>query len=63
MKIQTIAELEHSIGGRPKSQQKKVRLTFYLGKADFKRLKAYSIFIDKPISVIVRDLLKSLNLT
>ncbi len=63
MKVQTLAEIEHSIGGRPKSQHKKVRMTYYLDRADFKRLKAHSVFVDKPISVIVRDLLKTLNLS
>lgn len=33
MTMQTLSELEHSIGGRPKMKlrKKKVRLSFYLG--------------------------------
>lgn len=60
MKIQTLKELEKSIGGRPRSKRKKVRLSIYLDKTDYMFIKKYSNREDMPISVIVRNLIKTL---
>lgn len=45
MQLQTIKELEDSIGGIPRFQlrQKKVRLSFYLGIRECEYLKAYGV--------------------
>lgn len=61
MKIQTLQEIEDSIGGRAKTGNRKVRLTFYLSPSEARELKKYSLCEDKPISEIVRQSLKTLN--
>jgi hypothetical protein len=62
MTMQTLSELEHSIGGRPKMKlrRKKVRLSFYLGVKENENLKKYADNNDKSISQIVRESLKPL---
>ena len=62
MQLQTLKELEDSIGGRPKFQlrQKKVRLSFYLGVRECEYLKAYASAHELSISKIVRGRLKPL---
>lgn len=62
MQLQTLKELEHSIGGRPKFKlrQKKVRLSFYLGIRECEYLKAYATTHELSISEIVRGRLKPL---
>ena len=62
MKMQTLSELEHSIGGRPKMKlcRKKVRLSFYLGVRENENLKKYADSHDKSISQVVRESLKPL---
>lgn len=62
MQLQTLKELEDSIGGRPKFQlrQKKVRLSFYLGMRECEYLKAYATTHELSISEIVRGQLKPL---
>tara|TARA_R110000744_G_scaffold299518_1_gene408891 strand:- start:2048 stop:2242 length:195 start_codon:yes stop_codon:yes gene_type:complete len=62
MKIQTLAELEQSIGGRPKKalRKKKVRLSFYLDIREAQLLNEYAEIHDKTISKVVRELLKLL---
>lgn len=62
MRLQTLKELEDSIGGRPKFQlrQKKVRLSFYLGLRECEYLKAYADTHELSISEIVRGQLKPL---
>jgi hypothetical protein len=59
MKMQTLSELEHSIGGRPKMKlrRKKVRLSFYLGVLEAENLKEYADNHDKSTSQIIRELL------
>jgi len=61
MKIQTLNQLEHAIGGRPKMKlrRKKVRLSFYLSPNEAKQLKVYADNHDKTVSELVRSLLKS----
>ena len=60
--MQTLSELEHSIGGRPKMKlrRKKVRLSFYLGVKEAKRLRVYADKKDKSISDVVRVQLQPL---
>jgi len=62
MKMQTLSELEHSIGGRPKMKlrRKKVRLSFYLGVKENEKLKKYADSHEKSISQVVRESLKVL---
>ncbi len=62
MQLQTLKELEDSIGGRPKFKlrKKKVRLSFYLGIKECEYLKAYAATHELSISEIVRDKLKPL---
>jgi len=58
MKVQTLNQLEHAIGGRPKLRRKKVRLSFYLSPNEAKQLKVYADNHDKTVSEIIRGLLK-----
>jgi RNA-splicing ligase RtcB len=60
MKMQTLKELQHSIGGRPKFklQRKKVRLSFYLDIREAQKLKNYAEANDKSLSQVVRESLK-----
>jgi hypothetical protein len=60
--MQTLSELEDSIGGRPKMKlrRKKIRLSFYLGVKENEHLKKYADNHDKSISQIVRESLKLL---
>ena len=62
MTMQTLEELQNSIGGRPKFKlrRKKVRLSFYLDIREAEFLKAYAEANDKTISKVVRELLKPL---
>ena len=61
MTMQTIEELDHSIGGRPKMKlrRKKVRLSFYLDIRETERLKEYAEVNDKTLSQVVRESLKA----
>lgn len=63
MKIQTLSQLEHAIGGRPKMKlrRKKIRLSFYLNINEAELLKIYAEDNDKTVSQIVRELLKPLT--
>ncbi|MFB0998773.1 MAG: hypothetical protein QMC13_00870 [Colwellia sp.] len=60
MTMQTLSELEHSIGGRPKMKlrKKKVRLSFYLDIKETQQLKEHAEASDKTISQVVRESLK-----
>jgi hypothetical protein len=62
MKIQTLSQLEHAIGGRPKMKlrRKKVRLSFYLNIKEAELLKIHAETNDKTVSQVVRELLKPL---
>jgi hypothetical protein len=57
MKMQTLSELEHSIGCRPKMKlrRKNVRLSFYHGVKEAENLKKYADNNDKSNSQIVRE--------
>tara|TARA_B110000467_G_C18265731_1_gene449133 strand:+ start:19 stop:213 length:195 start_codon:yes stop_codon:yes gene_type:complete len=58
--MQTLEELQHSIGGRPKFKlrRKKVRLSFYLDIREAELLKAHAEAKDKTLSKVVRESLK-----
>lgn len=58
MKLQSLDELELSIGGRPKAKNKKTRIAFYIDKRDHVLLKEYSESVDLPVSEIVRNAVK-----
>lgn len=60
MSLQTLKELESTIGGRPPLPSKKCRLSFYLVPDEALKLKAYAIKQDTTVSKIVRNLLKPL---
>lgn len=53
---------QHPNIGRPPSESKKTKLSFYLRKEEALALRNYAIRIDKPISLIVRELLQALPL-
>lgn len=57
MKLQSLSEIENSIGGRPK-QYKKVRMTFYLSEDEAKRLKIQTRDDDKTVSQVMRALVR-----
>jgi len=61
MKMQTLSELEHAIGGRPKRilRKKKIRLSFYLDLKEAEQLKVFADDHDKTISKVVRESLKA----
>ncbi len=61
MKMQTLSELEHAIGGRPKKalRKKKVRLSFYLDLKEAQLLNEYAETHDKTISKVVREMLQA----
>ena len=61
--IQTLSQIEHAIGGRPKMKlrRKKIRLSFYLNINEAELLKIYAEDNDKTVSQIVRELLKPLT--
>jgi len=60
MTMQTLEELQHSIGGRPKMKlrRKKIRLSFYLDISEAQRLKEHAEARDNTLSQVVRDSLK-----
>ncbi|HEY9029761.1 MAG TPA: ribbon-helix-helix domain-containing protein [Kangiella sp.] len=60
MKIQSLDELEHSIGGRPRTDNKKTRIVFYIDKKDHALLREYAQEFDIPISEIARNAVKAI---
>lgn len=54
MKLPTLAELEHSIGGRPRAEETMVRVSFYLSPAEANALKQRAKAQSRPISQMVR---------
>jgi hypothetical protein len=60
--MQTLSQLEHALGGRPKMKLrlKKIRLSFYLNIKEAELLKTYAEDNDTTVSQIVRELLKPL---
>lgn len=55
MTLQTLADLEHSIGGRPKHSATMVRMTFYLPDKEAAKLKQLASDRGQNISELVRQ--------
>lgn len=58
MKLQTMAEIEHAIGGRPKLQSTKVRIDFYVNQEDAKKLKQLAESKGLALSQMVRSVIR-----
>lgn len=58
MKLQTLDEVETSIGGRPKLIDKAARMTFYVSDMEAKQLKKIAVESDRTVSQIIRMLVK-----
>ncbi|MCP4595426.1 hypothetical protein [Neptuniibacter sp.] len=58
MKLQTLSQLEHSIGGRPKTAKTKVRMSFYLTEQEAELLRIASENEARPVSQQVRLLIR-----
>ncbi len=54
MELPTLADLEHSIGGRPRSEASMVRMSFYLSPTEAQLLKALAQDQFRPVSQMVR---------
>lgn len=63
--MQSIQEIEHSLGGRPKVKEKKVRISVYLSKEEHQTLKIfceqYSFSISQYVRLIILKNLGSLD--
>lgn len=63
MNIQTIKQIEHAIGGRPKSAKPKIRLSVYLTHNEADELRALadkgSVSVSSFIRVIIKKQIKS----
>lgn len=57
--LPTLDEIEQTIGGRP-TKEKKVRLTFYLSKAESEKLRKIAQEKDNSVSIVVRELIRSI---
>lgn len=55
--MQTIQEIEHSLGGRPRAKEKKVRISVYLSKTEHETLKSFCEQYSFAISNYVRLLI------
>jgi len=60
MKLETFNDIEKSMGGRPKSLNPKIRLSFYLSQEETIQLKGYTVGNDLTISELIRNLVRSL---
>lgn len=58
MSLQTLSDIEHSIGGRPKKAQQKVRLSVYLSPLEAKQFKIKSEQQGISVSQMIRDLIR-----
>lgn len=54
MKLQTFAEVEHSVGVRPKVENTKVRMSFNLSRFKAEHLRALAESNARPVSQMVR---------
>lgn len=57
MKLQTLADIEHAIGGRPKLEDPKIRLSFYLSSSETQQLKAIASHSSLPLSQFIRAII------
>jgi hypothetical protein len=60
MKLQTLENIEQSMGGRPKALATKQRHTFYLNQKESELLKAYVRDKDITVSELVRNLIRQI---
>lgn len=58
MKLQTLEEIEHSIGGRPRSKSAKVRIDFYVNEEDATKLKQQAVTKGLALSQLVRSVIR-----
>lgn len=58
MKLQTLAQLEHSVGGRPKAMKTEIRMSFYLTPEEAELLRILSENEARPVSQQVRLLIR-----
>lgn len=58
MKLQTLSQLERSVGGRPKVAEPKVRMSFYLTQTESERLRSLSDDEARPLSQQVRQIIR-----
>ena len=58
MNLKPFTELEKTIGGRPRVEQPKVRLSFYVSQLEADRLKALSEKQSYPLSQMIRLILQ-----
>ncbi|MCP4595395.1 hypothetical protein [Neptuniibacter sp.] len=58
MKLKTLSELEHSLGGRPRTAKTKVRMSFYLTQEEAELLRIASENEARPVSQQVRLLIR-----
>ncbi len=54
MKLKTFAEVEQTIGGRPKVGNMKVRMSFYVSQPEAEQLRSLADKNARPISQMVR---------
>lgn len=54
IKLRPFSEVEKTIGGRPKLEEPKVRLSFYVSQEEADHLKAMSAQVARPVSQIIR---------
>lgn len=54
MKLKTFAEVEQTIGGRPKVENTKVRMSFYVSQTEATLLKSLAAKEARPVSQLVR---------
>ena len=58
MKLQTLSQLEKSVGGRPKMVEPKVRMSFYLTQTESEQLRSLSEDEARPLSQQVRQIIR-----
>ena len=54
MKLKSFAEVEQTIGGRPKVENTKVRMSFYVSQLEAEQLKKMAENKSRPVSQMVR---------
>lgn len=54
MNLKPFSEIEKTIGGRPKLEEPKVRLSFYMSQNEASQLKMIAESTARPVSQIIR---------
>ena len=57
MKLKTLTQLERSVGGRPKVNNPKIRVSVYLTQSETDQLKILAVQEARPVSQIIRHIL------